>query len=241
LKLLGHRYYDSSTGRFLTRDPIKDGRNWFSYCENNPVSFYDSEGLAPTTLVIMGSSYPPLWPVIIVGAVIFLVVAGIYYLVKTPPAEPKSEPTSGTRTQLPKTMDPTSTDSAPSGGPSDQPGNDRGSSSPLVYPGSPNEDGSHWVSRVVGEREEAAIRYRGGRLGYGGTYDIGTSFWTHYSDAERYKERTKDIPGFGQSIWGWRIKPGTGYPGPPMDNSNFPTWTIPISQFPLVGPGVKFR
>jgi RHS repeat-associated protein len=23
LKLLGHRYYDSSTGRFLTRDPIK--------------------------------------------------------------------------------------------------------------------------------------------------------------------------------------------------------------------------
>ncbi|MCU0316911.1 MAG: hypothetical protein MUC92_09990 [Fimbriimonadaceae bacterium] len=31
LKLLGHRYYDSSTGRFRTRDPIKDGRNWFSY------------------------------------------------------------------------------------------------------------------------------------------------------------------------------------------------------------------
>jgi RHS repeat-associated protein len=27
LQLLGHRYYDSSTGRFITRDPIKDGRN----------------------------------------------------------------------------------------------------------------------------------------------------------------------------------------------------------------------
>jgi uncharacterized protein RhaS with RHS repeats len=27
LKLLGHRYYDPSKGRFLTRDPVKDGRN----------------------------------------------------------------------------------------------------------------------------------------------------------------------------------------------------------------------
>ena len=30
LKLLGHRYYDSSTGRFLTRDHVKDGRNWYA-------------------------------------------------------------------------------------------------------------------------------------------------------------------------------------------------------------------
>jgi RHS repeat-associated protein len=45
LKLLGHRYYDSSTGRFLTRDPIEDGRNWYSYCENNPVILLDPKGL----------------------------------------------------------------------------------------------------------------------------------------------------------------------------------------------------
>ena len=38
LQLLGHRYYDPSTGRFLTRDPIKDGRNWYGYCGNNPVN-----------------------------------------------------------------------------------------------------------------------------------------------------------------------------------------------------------
>jgi len=45
LKLLGHRYYDSSTGRFLTRDPIYSGRNWYAYCENNPLSFADPTGL----------------------------------------------------------------------------------------------------------------------------------------------------------------------------------------------------
>jgi RHS repeat-associated protein len=45
LQLLGHRYYDPSTGRFLTRDPIKDGRNWYAYCENNPLKAVDPDGL----------------------------------------------------------------------------------------------------------------------------------------------------------------------------------------------------
>jgi RHS repeat-associated protein len=45
LRLLGHRYYDSSTGRFLTRDPIKDGRNWYLYCDNNPTTRIDDSGL----------------------------------------------------------------------------------------------------------------------------------------------------------------------------------------------------
>ena len=45
LQLLGHRYYDSSTGRFITRDPIKDGRNWYGYCDNNPVTRVDADGL----------------------------------------------------------------------------------------------------------------------------------------------------------------------------------------------------
>ena len=44
LKLLGHRYYDSSTGRFLTRDPVKDGRNWYVYCGNSPLSRVDPNG-----------------------------------------------------------------------------------------------------------------------------------------------------------------------------------------------------
>jgi RHS repeat-associated protein len=47
LMLLGHRYYDSSTGRFLSRDPIGDGSNWYSYCINNPLKFADRNGLSP--------------------------------------------------------------------------------------------------------------------------------------------------------------------------------------------------
>ncbi len=54
LRLLGHRYYDSSTGRFLTRDPIKDGRNWYGYGGGfgNPTGFTDSDGLTPKLLLI---------------------------------------------------------------------------------------------------------------------------------------------------------------------------------------------
>ena len=45
LKLLGHRYYDPSTGRFLARDPIQDGRNWYVYCQSGPTSAVDANGL----------------------------------------------------------------------------------------------------------------------------------------------------------------------------------------------------
>ncbi len=47
-QLLGHRYYDPETGRFLTRDPIKDGRNWWVYCGSNPISGADPSGLKPS-------------------------------------------------------------------------------------------------------------------------------------------------------------------------------------------------
>lgn len=38
-------YYDPSTGRFLTRDSVKEGRNWYSYCENGPTVRLDPNGL----------------------------------------------------------------------------------------------------------------------------------------------------------------------------------------------------
>ena len=44
--LLGHRYYDSYTGRFVTRDPIgyKGGINLYGFVGNNPVNRRDPNG-----------------------------------------------------------------------------------------------------------------------------------------------------------------------------------------------------
>ena len=57
-KLLGHRYYDPETGRFLSRDPAFDGRNWYAYCDNNPLKSIDSDGLKKI-LVIKGDTSGP--------------------------------------------------------------------------------------------------------------------------------------------------------------------------------------
>ena len=42
------RYYDPTTGRFINEDPIRDGLNWYAYCNNNPVMFVDPSGEKPT-------------------------------------------------------------------------------------------------------------------------------------------------------------------------------------------------
>ena len=39
------RWYDSELGRFTTSDPIRDGLNWWNYCNGNPLSYVDSDGL----------------------------------------------------------------------------------------------------------------------------------------------------------------------------------------------------
>ena len=46
LQLLGHRYYDPGTGRFLTRDPISyaGGVNLYEYVCNSPFSGHDASG-----------------------------------------------------------------------------------------------------------------------------------------------------------------------------------------------------
>ncbi|MEI7985192.1 MAG: RHS repeat-associated core domain-containing protein [Armatimonadota bacterium] len=62
-KLVGHRYYDPETGRFLSRDPAFDGRNWYAFCDNNPNRFFDGDGqealeklLHPFLKVVQGGS-----------------------------------------------------------------------------------------------------------------------------------------------------------------------------------------
>ena len=45
LQLLGHRYYDPTLGRFISKDPIGSGSNWYAYCDNNPLNATDPTGL----------------------------------------------------------------------------------------------------------------------------------------------------------------------------------------------------
>ena len=63
LVLMGHRYYDPGTGRFLTRDPIGygGGMNLYGYADGNPVNESDSSGFG----------YEPLDEIADLAAVVF--------------------------------------------------------------------------------------------------------------------------------------------------------------------------
>ncbi|UCC67620.1 MAG: RHS repeat-associated core domain-containing protein [Armatimonadota bacterium] len=42
---LGQRYYWPEIGRFIEKDPARDGMNWYAYALDNPVYWIDPEGL----------------------------------------------------------------------------------------------------------------------------------------------------------------------------------------------------
>ncbi len=46
LVLMGHRYYDKRTGRFISQDPAGDGDNWYGYAGNDPMNGSDPSGLS---------------------------------------------------------------------------------------------------------------------------------------------------------------------------------------------------
>ena len=56
LYLMGHRHYDATLGRFLSRDPIgfAGGLNLYEYAASSPVGMVDPAGLDP-----LGSSWDP--------------------------------------------------------------------------------------------------------------------------------------------------------------------------------------
>ena len=84
LQLLTNRYYDSSTGRFVTRDPISyaGGINLYSHVANNPVNLADPSGLDATTFELFAggaaasglgaAAIEAAAPVIIIGGGIFI-------------------------------------------------------------------------------------------------------------------------------------------------------------------------
>jgi RHS repeat-associated protein len=75
LMRLGHRYYDASTGRFLSRDPIRDGYNWYTYCDNQPTNAVDPDGLGLIHVAI----------VLLLVVVVVVVAATVIHDNQTPP------------------------------------------------------------------------------------------------------------------------------------------------------------
>jgi len=45
------RQYDPTTGRFLSEDPVQDGLNWYIYCYNDPVQYWDPNGEVPVETI----------------------------------------------------------------------------------------------------------------------------------------------------------------------------------------------
>ncbi len=53
------RYYDSTSGRFLSQDSKRKSGNWFYYCTNNPVCKVDSDGKEDffTDVIMIGAGF----------------------------------------------------------------------------------------------------------------------------------------------------------------------------------------
>jgi RHS repeat-associated protein len=45
------RYMDPVTGRFISEDPGKNGNNWYTYCNDNPVNLADQSGQFPQVVM----------------------------------------------------------------------------------------------------------------------------------------------------------------------------------------------
>ncbi len=57
LTYFGARWYDAETGKFMSRDPIQDGWNWYAYVGGDPVNYVDLWGLErePEALAVPGN------------------------------------------------------------------------------------------------------------------------------------------------------------------------------------------
>ena len=52
----GFRDYAPTLARFTTVDPIRDGSNWYAYCNSDPVNYVDMWGLETTVMIIHADS-----------------------------------------------------------------------------------------------------------------------------------------------------------------------------------------
>ena len=50
------RYYEPTSGRFVSEDPARDGGDWFAYCDNDPVNMFDWTGKAKSATALLGAA-----------------------------------------------------------------------------------------------------------------------------------------------------------------------------------------
>ena len=75
--LLGHRCYDVSIGRFISRDPAYAGTNYYAYGENNPLGGTDPSGLDGATASMLAAAAATTWELPGLGEVV--VGVGLLY------------------------------------------------------------------------------------------------------------------------------------------------------------------
>jgi RHS repeat-associated protein len=56
-----HRYYSPENGRYISRDPVSDGTNYYAYAEGNPINYTDSDGLRTVTYPSHSPDAPSIW------------------------------------------------------------------------------------------------------------------------------------------------------------------------------------
>ncbi len=215
LKLLGHRYYDPTTGRFLSRDPIKDGRNWYVYCGNAPTTRHDSSGLTSSVTTPGGAA---------LAAEIAKDTAGAVVVSPKPvPVVPEFIKWALALLGLSVAVD---------------------AVDDVVVDTAPRERKPEMLCRVIGPEEQAGTIANGLRpipsptadekLFHRSPQDSAKYFTMALVAAERggsYKESRET-----HEIWCWPKTPGVGYAHDgKMDGLD--VWIVPNGQLPLIPPG----
>ncbi|MBL8065833.1 MAG: RHS repeat-associated core domain-containing protein [Chthonomonadaceae bacterium] len=78
------RYYEPSTGRFVSQDPGRDGGNWFTYCGSNPIDNSDFNGKYAT----LDRNLQRLLTTFFAGLGVACLAEGMYGLYVANPADP---------------------------------------------------------------------------------------------------------------------------------------------------------